>query len=134
MKIYLNINKVLFFYLLMNLIFCGCKKKENNYDIRLPNVIYILTDDLGYGELGVYGQQKIKTPNLDLLAKGGKVEMKTNPNASWELYNLREDPKGQNNSAAQHLEIVRQIDSIQRIAHLHPHIREWDFIDPKYKQ
>jgi len=36
-----------------------------------PNVIYIYADDLGYGELGCYGQQKIKTPHLDLLAKEG---------------------------------------------------------------
>lgn len=38
---------------------------------RLPNIIYIYADDLGYGELGCYGQQKIKTPNLDRLAKEG---------------------------------------------------------------
>lgn len=36
-----------------------------------PNIIYILADDLGYGELGVYGQQKIETPNIDALAKNG---------------------------------------------------------------
>jgi len=36
-----------------------------------PNVIYILADDLGYGDLGSYGQQKIATPYLDLLAQGG---------------------------------------------------------------
>jgi arylsulfatase A len=36
-----------------------------------PNVIYILADDLGYGELGCYGQTKIKTPNIDLLSKRG---------------------------------------------------------------
>ncbi len=36
-----------------------------------PNIIYILADDLGYGELGVYGQQKIETPNLDRLAENG---------------------------------------------------------------
>ncbi|MEY3437138.1 MAG: hypothetical protein RL335_1594 [Bacteroidota bacterium] len=36
-----------------------------------PNVIYIYADDLGYGELGCYGQQKIKTPHLDKLASTG---------------------------------------------------------------
>lgn len=36
-----------------------------------PNIIYILADDLGYGELGSYGQTKIKTPNLDRLASEG---------------------------------------------------------------
>lgn len=36
-----------------------------------PNVIYIYADDMGYGELGSYRQQKIKTPNLDKIAKEG---------------------------------------------------------------
>jgi arylsulfatase A len=36
-----------------------------------PNIIFILADDLGYGELGCYGQKKIKTPNIDRLAKEG---------------------------------------------------------------
>jgi arylsulfatase A-like enzyme len=38
---------------------------------RPPNVIYILADDLGYGDLGCYGQQKFATPNLDRLAREG---------------------------------------------------------------
>lgn len=38
---------------------------------KKPNIIYIYADDMGYGELGSYGQQKIKTPNLDKIAKEG---------------------------------------------------------------
>ncbi len=40
-------------------------------DERRPNIIYIYADDLGYGELGCYGQQIIKTPNIDKLAANG---------------------------------------------------------------
>lgn len=39
----------------------------------LPNIIYIYADDMGYGELGCYGQQKIKTPNIDKLAEEGII-------------------------------------------------------------
>lgn len=40
---------------------------------KKPNIIYILADDLGYGDLGVYGQTKIEAPNIDALAKGGML-------------------------------------------------------------
>lgn len=46
---------------------CNLEKKEE----QPPNIIYFLADDLGYGEVGVYGQTKIKTPNIDALADNG---------------------------------------------------------------
>ena len=38
---------------------------------KKPNIVYILADDLGYGELGCYGQKYIRTPHLDSLAAEG---------------------------------------------------------------
>src|SRR5690242_13469834 len=38
---------------------------------KKPNIIFILADDLGHGDLGCYGQTKIKTPNIDRLAAEG---------------------------------------------------------------
>ncbi|NWK54534.1 arylsulfatase [Verrucomicrobiaceae bacterium N1E253] len=42
-------------------------------DQKKPNVIYILADDLGYGDLGCYGQKVIQTPNIDKMAVEGMV-------------------------------------------------------------
>jgi arylsulfatase A-like enzyme len=38
---------------------------------KKPNIVFILADDLGYRDIGSYGQTKIQTPNLDQLAKDG---------------------------------------------------------------
>lgn len=47
----------------------GCEKTPE----RPMNVVYILADDLGYGDVGCYGQQIIKTPNIDRMAKEGML-------------------------------------------------------------
>ena len=49
-------------------IFCTCNISAQT---KKPNIIFILADDLGYGDVGCYGQQKIATPNIDRLAKMG---------------------------------------------------------------
>ena len=38
---------------------------------KSPNIVFVLADDMGIGDLGCYGQKKIKTPNIDLLAEKG---------------------------------------------------------------
>ena len=53
--------------LLAPLLFAGGKPVTS----KKPNIVFILADDLGYGELGCYGQKKIKTPRLDQMAKEG---------------------------------------------------------------
>src|SRR5947209_11892221 len=40
-------------------------------EARKPNIVFILADDLGYGDLGCYGQDKIRTPKLDRMASEG---------------------------------------------------------------
>jgi arylsulfatase A len=46
----------------------GCSKKGQS---KKPNIIFIMIDDLGYGDIGCYGSTINKTPNIDNLAKGG---------------------------------------------------------------
>jgi arylsulfatase A-like enzyme len=56
------------------LLITGCKpnrNKEKDHSARLPNIILIYLDDLGYGDVGAYGAQYIKTPNFDKLAGEG---------------------------------------------------------------
>lgn len=61
---------------LMFLVFsCKTESSKNNAGKEpvKPNIIYILADDLGYGDIGCYGQQYIETPHLDRLASEGML-------------------------------------------------------------
>jgi arylsulfatase A len=66
MKISLRLVFVLYFVLAMGLAY-GAAASE-----KLPNVVIIYADDMGYGDLHCYGAKDIKTPNLDRLAKQGR--------------------------------------------------------------
>ena len=59
-------NRVLLFFVLFHFC-CGVSVRA---DAR-PNLIWIMADDLGYGDLGCYGQKVIKTPHLDRMASEG---------------------------------------------------------------
>src|SRR5262245_24443586 len=58
------------FIVLAAVISCRVCAQTNSAATR-PNVIFILADDLGYGDVGCYGQKKIQTPNLDRMAAEG---------------------------------------------------------------
>lgn len=61
-------NRTLILILIGSMIFASCAKHEEE---RKPNIIYILADDMGYGDLSGYGQDKFLTPNIDRLASEG---------------------------------------------------------------
>ncbi|HMG89091.1 MAG TPA: arylsulfatase [Chryseolinea sp.] len=58
-------------WIILGLVFIQCQTPVRN-EVP-PNVIFILADDLGYGDLSCYGQTKFHTPNIDQLAKAGLV-------------------------------------------------------------
>ena len=58
-------------FMAMNVPSAIAAKKTAPTPQERPNIIYLMFDDLGYGDLGCYGQEKIETPNIDALAQNG---------------------------------------------------------------
>jgi arylsulfatase A-like enzyme len=68
MKKNLRMKKLIFLVCFLVLLANGLQAQT-----KKPNIIYIMADDLGYGDLGCYGQTKIKTPEIDKMASEGML-------------------------------------------------------------
>lgn len=58
------------YYLGLLLIWVGC---SFSWAVTPPNIVFVLCDDLGIGDLGCYGQEKLKTPQIDRIATDGML-------------------------------------------------------------
>ncbi len=73
-KLILNdISKIAIPYILFLGFAISCSNSETSTKNNHPNIIYILADDLGYGDLSCYGQKNFSTPNIDKLASQGML-------------------------------------------------------------
>ena len=71
------INRIVIFVgVCLGQLVCSCQNSPSNKVIvveeQKPNVIFVMVDDMGYGDLGSYGQQVHQTPNLDKMAAEGR--------------------------------------------------------------
>lgn len=64
--------------------------------------------------------------------KGVRTDVRNNPKAPWQIFNLKTDRNETTDVAAQRPDLIKQFDAIQKREHQHPHIKEWEFIDPKF--
>ncbi|MEX2511670.1 MAG: arylsulfatase [Cyclobacteriaceae bacterium] len=68
MEIRKILNRVGYGLMMISAVSCGPHPDQKE---DLPNIVYILADDLGYGDLSILGQEKFHTPHLDKLAREG---------------------------------------------------------------
>jgi hypothetical protein len=52
--------------------------------------------------------------------------------APWELFDLSKDPYEQNDIAQANPEIIKKLDEIAKKEHRPSHVKEWEFVDPKF--
>ena len=64
---------VVFVVVTFTFVIAGCSSNMEGSVPERPNIIFIMADDLGYGDLACFGQQVIKTPNIDRIAAEGRV-------------------------------------------------------------
>ncbi len=71
----MNLNRTIIpvfsFAVVCSLTSCGRTQDKKANESQKPNIVYILADDLGYGDLSCYGQKHFSTPNIDKLAETG---------------------------------------------------------------
>lgn len=65
--------------------------------------------------------------------KGVRLDVRKNRNAPWQIYNLKDDINETTNVADKHPDLVKKFDEIQKREHQHSHIKDWEFIDPKFE-
>ncbi|WP_216362693.1 sulfatase family protein [Formosa algae] len=67
--------KISLYAVFLIIVLAGCKSKTiEEEEPKQPNIVYILADDLGYGDVNVYNSEgKISTPNIDRMAKNGML-------------------------------------------------------------
>ncbi len=71
------------FCLIVFCLFSACEKREIE-EKKLPNIVFIMADDLGYGDLGSYNaDSKIPTPNIDTLAARGMMFLDAHSPDAW---------------------------------------------------
>jgi arylsulfatase A-like enzyme len=74
------------------------------------------------------GQVAVRAGNW----KGVRTNVREQPRAGWEIYNLSDDPHETKDLSALYPGMAEKFSRIQEKAHQHPHIREWEFVDPKF--
>ena len=69
--------------LLVILLFMGVELRADARSAEQPNIVVILCDDLGYGDLGIMGHPYIQSPNIDGLARDGIQFTEAYMSAAW---------------------------------------------------